>query len=154
MEEIRSHVVGWPALMTQEVAASYLSLDSDTFIAATTRYSIAPMLVESEKLRWRKADLDRLIRRFPYDQLLAPTERLLRLENSALEYIATKVAEKLDQGPARQSSPMVSINETAQLMGVGRSTIYRLIETGRLSKRKIGRRTLITRDSINDLLIP
>lgn len=41
-----------------------------------------------------------------------------------------------------------SINRTAKALGVGRSTIYKLINTGEIDALKIGRRTLITTASI------
>ena len=41
-----------------------------------------------------------------------------------------------------------SINRTAKALGVGRSTIYKLIKTGRIDALKIGTRTLITTASI------
>ena len=37
-----------------------------------------------------------------------------------------------------------SINRTAKALGVGRSTIYKLIKTGQVDALKIGTRTLIT----------
>lgn len=44
-----------------------------------------------------------------------------------------------------------SINRTAKALGVGRSTIYMLIKSGRLDAIKIGRRTLLTTASIRRL---
>lgn len=41
-----------------------------------------------------------------------------------------------------------SINRTAKALGVGRSTIYKLIKTGQIDAIKIGTRTLITTASI------
>jgi excisionase family DNA binding protein len=41
-----------------------------------------------------------------------------------------------------------SINRTARALGVGRSTIYKLIKTGQIDALKIGTRTLITTESI------
>lgn len=41
-----------------------------------------------------------------------------------------------------------SINRTAKALGVGRSTIYKLIKTGQVDAPKIGTRTLITTASI------
>lgn len=41
-----------------------------------------------------------------------------------------------------------SINRTAAALGVGRSTVYKLIKSGRLDALKIGTRTLITTASI------
>lgn len=44
-----------------------------------------------------------------------------------------------------------SINRTAKVLGVGRSTIYKLIKTGQVDAIKIGTRTLITTESITRL---
>ena len=41
-----------------------------------------------------------------------------------------------------------SVNRTAKALGVGRSTIYKLIKTGQVDALKIGTRTLITTASI------
>lgn len=45
----------------------------------------------------------------------------------------------------------ISINSAAQVLGVGRSTIYGLLHSGRLEAIKIGRRTLVTTGSITRL---
>lgn len=46
---------------------------------------------------------------------------------------------------------LASIPETQRVLGIGRSTTYRLIEEGRLETVKIGRRTLIRVSSIKAL---
>lgn len=48
----------------------------------------------------------------------------------------------------------LSINGTAKALGVGRSTIYMLIKTGRLDSIKLGTRTLVTTASIARLAEP
>ncbi|WDF73607.1 helix-turn-helix domain-containing protein [Novosphingobium sp. KACC 22771] len=45
----------------------------------------------------------------------------------------------------------LSINETAKALGVGRSSVYGLIKSGGLVAIKIGRRTLLTTESIKKL---
>jgi excisionase family DNA binding protein len=42
----------------------------------------------------------------------------------------------------------ISINETAKALGIGRSSVYTLLKSGRLDAIKIGRRTLLTTESI------
>lgn len=44
-----------------------------------------------------------------------------------------------------------SINRTAKVLGVGRTTIYKLIKSGKVDSLKIGSRTLITTESITRL---
>jgi excisionase family DNA binding protein len=46
-----------------------------------------------------------------------------------------------------------SIEETAQMLGVGRSKIYDLMRDGSLKTIKMGRRTLIRRSAIEALLL-
>jgi excisionase family DNA binding protein len=45
----------------------------------------------------------------------------------------------------------ISINETAKALGGGRSSVYALIKSGRLVAIKIGRRTLLTTESVRHL---
>ncbi|MEQ1539354.1 MAG: helix-turn-helix domain-containing protein [Sphingorhabdus sp.] len=45
----------------------------------------------------------------------------------------------------------ISVNGAAKALGVGRSSIYGLLKSGRLEAIKIGRRTLLTTASINRL---
>jgi excisionase family DNA binding protein len=47
----------------------------------------------------------------------------------------------------------VRVEEAARLLGVGRSTVYDLIRSGRLRSVKIGRRRLIPRDALDRLLV-
>jgi len=44
-----------------------------------------------------------------------------------------------------------SINDTAKALGIGRSSVYALLKSGKLDAIKIGRRTLLTTDSIERL---
>ena len=45
----------------------------------------------------------------------------------------------------------ISINDTAKALGIGRSSVYALLKSGRLDAIKIGRRTLLTTASIKRL---
>lgn len=45
-----------------------------------------------------------------------------------------------------------SINRSAKALGVGRSTIYKLIKAGEIDALKIGTRTLVTTASIARLM--
>lgn len=47
-----------------------------------------------------------------------------------------------------------SINEAAKVLGIGRTSVYRLIGEGRLETIKLGRRTLIKAESIRRIVDP
>lgn len=46
---------------------------------------------------------------------------------------------------------VLSINEAAKALGIGRSSVYALIKSGSLDSIKIGTRTLLTTESIRRL---
>lgn len=45
-----------------------------------------------------------------------------------------------------------SVNGAAKVLGIGRTTVYQLINSGRLETLKLGRRTLIKTASIRALI--
>jgi excisionase family DNA binding protein len=45
------------------------------------------------------------------------------------------------------------VEDAARMLNVGRSTAYELIRSGRLRSVKIGRRRLVPRDALEDLLV-
>ncbi|MFN4357012.1 helix-turn-helix domain-containing protein [Sphingopyxis alaskensis] len=62
---------------------------------------------------------------------------------------STKVGEKLE---AKMQSFTTSISQAAKALGLGRTSIYALINEGRLDTIKIGRRRLIKVESIRALI--
>jgi excisionase family DNA binding protein len=46
----------------------------------------------------------------------------------------------------------VSINDTVRMLGIGRTSIYRMIKDGRLEAFNLGRRTLVRVESIRRLV--
>jgi excisionase family DNA binding protein len=46
----------------------------------------------------------------------------------------------------------VSINDAAKALGLGRTSIYVMINNGRLKAYKVGRRTLVTAESVRAIL--
>ena len=56
---------------------------------------------------------------------------------------------ELQVAPARKA---LGIDEFCRLFGVGRTTVYAEIKTGRLRARKIGTRTIIANDDADDWL--
>jgi len=55
-------------------------------------------------------------------------------------------------GAFRMNKLAYSINETAQLLSMGRTSIYNMIADGRLEAFKLGTRTLIKAESIRGLV--
>ena len=47
----------------------------------------------------------------------------------------------------------ISINDTAKALGIGRSSVYTLLKSCRLDAIKIGRRTLLTTESIKRMAL-
>ena len=155
MNSPRTLVEGWPALMTAEMAARYTSLDSGTFERVTARYAAHPVDLDEETIRWRKSDLDQLIRRLatkPAFLVANSPSRLGRLDDAEIDRIANAVARRLEGMAPSGQRALVSIKEGSSLLGVSRSTIYRLINEGELSTRQIGRRTLIPMNEIQAIL--
>ncbi len=54
----------------------------------------------------------------------------------------------MDNASTKAPRMLYSINETVQILGVQRTTVYELIGRGELETVKIGRRTLVPADSI------
>jgi len=48
--------------------------------------------------------------------------------------------------------PFLSIAETIAALGVSRPTFYRLARAGRLHPRKLGRKTIVMREDIENLI--
>ena len=54
---------------------------------------------------------------------------------------------------ADEEAPLLRpVRKTAKRLGIGVSTTWKLIAEGKLKVKRIGRRTLVTDDSINRLL--
>lgn len=51
-----------------------------------------------------------------------------------------------------QESKLVSINDAARMLGIGRSTLYLILKDGQLPARKLGKRTLILRSDIESFV--
>jgi len=47
---------------------------------------------------------------------------------------------------------LISINEAAKALNLGRTSIYALIKEGKLDSRKMGRRRLVTTESVKRLV--
>ncbi|WP_255551813.1 helix-turn-helix domain-containing protein [Erythrobacter crassostreae] len=148
-------VEGWPALMSSEMAARYVSVDEDLLLHLASQMDIPVVEVEDLAIRWRRQDLDRLIKKLPSasSKLISDRPaRIFKLERSQVEAIAETVARHLERHESRSESKLVSINEATSILGIGRSSVYRMISEGTLETRHIGRRTLLLRSDLNAIL--
>ena len=57
----------------------------------------------------------------------------------------------INQNPAPISKLLVSVDETRAITGLGRTTIYELLNSGVLKSVKIGKRRLVVVESIQAL---
>ncbi len=146
---------GWPALMSTEMAARYLSVEESKFVDLASFFKTPAVEVDSISIRWRKQDLDRLIKQLPSIasmQIPRQPTRLMRLDDAQIEEIAKAVARRLEGSATHSDRKLVSIREAGTILGVGRSSVYRMMEDGRLATTRIGRRTLIHMDAIQSII--
>ena len=146
---------GWPALMSSEMAARYLSVDEQTLFRLADHFNNPAIEIEGLSIRWRKQDLDRLIKKLP---LVSPSvrdadrPRLLKLESSQLNEIAEQVARRIERTQPNTTAKLVSINDACAILGLGRTSVYGMIKDGTLQARRIGRRTLLLKEGIEAIL--
>ena len=146
---------GWPTLMSAETASRYLSISEGLLNGLSGRYSVPTIELDGEGVRWRKKDLDRHVAKLPFAECSPNSISLshrVRLDADQIETLASAVASKLSTGRASTAAKLVSVNEACSMLGLGRSSMYRLIGEGRLKTKRIGRRTLVEIDSIEDLI--
>jgi len=155
MPEMR-YLEAWPSLMTDEMAARYLSLEVREFRAAMSRSKIAPVEVADECCRWRKADLDRFVKLLPnhagWSNQSLPVTKLIRLDERSLRQLADFLTTKLEALRPYSKPELLTIRDAMATLRVSRSTIYRLINEGQLEKKQVGGRSLVSRSSITLLL--
>jgi excisionase family DNA binding protein len=121
---------------------------SQGFTRAAQRWNAHPVELEDGLLRWRKSDLDLLIKRLA----AAPTfwtDKDLRsssgqcLTEIEIGRIAEALAKRLEGLIPSEQRLLVSIKEAGRMLGISRTTVYELINEGRLTSHPIGRRNLI-----------
>lgn len=146
-------VQNWPVLLTSEMAAMYLSVTADHFAIVIQKLQLQAIDVGDGTFRWDRRDLDeRLVLLPKVSQAVISNASVQQAESRSIDQLARAVAEKL--GHSRPSNPpsLVSIREASERLGIGRTTIYRLISMGDLQPTRIGRRTLIPIEQINRVL--
>lgn len=155
MTQARDLIEGWPALMSTEMAARYLSVEKEKLIDLASLFDAQVVELDNGRVRWRRQELDRLIKKLPQVSsraLAAQPARVFRLEPSQLDELADAVALRLERKAPAAERKLISIREAGSILGIGRSTIYRMINEGRLERRRIGRRTLIQIESVQAVL--
>ncbi|MBX7540326.1 helix-turn-helix domain-containing protein [Qipengyuania sp. GH29] len=141
--------------MSTEIAARYLSVDEQTLLRLADQFNNPAIEIEGLSIRWRKQDLDRLIKKLP---LVSPSvgegdrPRLLKLDSSQLNEIAEQVARRIERAQPNTTAKLLSINDACAILGLGRTSVYRMIKDGALQARRIGRRTLILREELEAIL--
>jgi excisionase family DNA binding protein len=152
-------IIGWPALLTLELACRYLSLERGQFLALARTFDVPPVDVGTADVMWRLRDLNRMVTRLPRkpsmpDGLTALSK--LSLDQQSVDRIAAAIVSRLRESDSScgQARPaLLSISDTARELGIGRTTVYKHIEAGTLIVRRIGSRTLVTRESIEALIV-
>lgn len=149
-------ISAWPTLLSAEAARSYLSVETAAFDNLITKHRLQPVEVEPGVVRWRKLDLDRVVKSLPE---VAPQSTKQRdggrMDAQTIAAIAAAVAARLGNKPASESALPVrsmSILEAARALSLSRSTVYQLINKGELPVRKIGGRTVVPIEGIDALL--
>lgn len=139
--------------MSLDIAALYLSIDHSTLLRLALEYRVEPVDVGLGEARWRKADMDRLARRLPAIPALPTPQKADRrsISDADIDKLAAAVAVRISVNQPRGTAELFSVKEAGRMLGLGRSTIYRLISEGQLETRHIGRRTLITKEAIERL---
>lgn len=147
---------GWPALLTHEMAARYLSLDGATFTAVAEQFRIYPVAPAPGCERWRRSDLDRMIRRLDTKPLVSTKSSSSTHEISLDRDTVRQLADVIEQGlrgyGGRPSGEYLSIRDVVAEFSISRSSVYKLIGTGKIEVRRLAGRTLIIRSSVEKLL--
>ncbi|QUD86046.1 helix-turn-helix transcriptional regulator [Phenylobacterium montanum] len=140
----------WPALMSAEMAARYLSLDENSLGVVTAAAGIHPVDLGLDLHRWRRRDLDRLVSGLPLKVQAPPLAQPQSggLDEEALERLILRVQERIK----RPEKLAMSIAEAASLIGLSRSTLWKMAKDGQLRTVKIGKRALFLRSEIDELL--
>lgn len=147
----------WPLLMPTSLAARYLSLDENNFLHVASAGDVRPVELGLELTRWRRSDLDRLVGKLamgPLSKPLSSSPDTSKFEQAILDRISQALALR---APATASGPQsiaVTIKQAAELIGLSRGSIYRLVSEGQLKSFKVGGRVLIKREDLVILLSP
>ena len=72
----------------------------------------------------------------------------------ALSDLATtrSMVERAAKKPSRPDALLISVQDAAELLGIGRTRCFGLVSTGRISSVRIGGRRLVVRASLHDFV--
>jgi excisionase family DNA binding protein len=143
------------------MAARFLSVDELTFLQVAERLRLQPVDMGIPLVRWRRTELERAVGRlenvehsFSDPRLAARREEDEALADRIVRAVGARVSaieRQTKQSPPPTPTLMMSVKEAAKSMGIGHSTIYKLISDGRLASHRLGGRTLIKRADVEAL---
>jgi excisionase family DNA binding protein len=97
-----------------------------------------------------------LVRELPGSDRSSLHHRCAAIERAAAELVAQvgRLAAEVSQNASRAHVPRkaVSVDDAAAMLGVGRSMMYELLETGGVHSVKVGRRRLVPIAALDDFL--
>lgn len=110
----KPHIFAWPASLSDQDAARHLSLDTAIFKIATREHRVNPVTIGGVERRSRKRD------------------------NQTIEAIANEICKELIGAEGANSKVQLeSIGDALDLLEVGVSTVYHLLEDGALTRKKV-----------------
>jgi excisionase family DNA binding protein len=141
--------------MSLATAARYLSIDEHSFRSVARAHDLRTVDLGLDLERRRRSDLDRLIAKLPNREGLLPL-RLQRnelapsggLTDADVDRIAAKLRGRTE--PARDGA--CDLREAAATLSISRTTLYRLVNEGRLKTIRIAGRVLVRRSDLEQLL--
>jgi excisionase family DNA binding protein len=147
----------WPAALTLSQACQYLSIEKAGFGALMGRSHILAVDLGDGIPRWRRSDLDNLLKRLPVLPQSTPASgtAAIHLDRKTIDEIVSAIRASLpssDVSDMPRAGGVVSIKGAIKQLGLSRTTLYKMIADGTLEVRKIGKRTLVLQDSIDRLI--
>ena len=147
----------WPAALTLDQACRYLSIEQQGFGALMDRSRILPVDLGDGTPRWRRSDLDSLLKRLPVLPQSTPASgtSTITLDRKTIDEIVAAIRTSLPSADASdmpRAGGVVSIKGASKQLSLSRSTLYKRIADGTLEVRRIGKRTLVLQSSIDRLI--
>lgn len=144
----------WPILLTAAMAARYLSVDEHSFGIIVEKSGVCPVDLGLPLVRWRRSELDRLVGRLPSAPPLEAAVRSTSAPDPAevmVQRIVQGVTQRVAAQPAEPRAHALSLKDAAKMIGISRSTLYRLVGEGWLPTARVGSRVLVKRSDVEAL---